>query len=240
MKTPTFRFDEIKHKYYLDDELLPGVTTILGTLAKPALIQWAANCAVDFIQVCVDEKLELTPELLKDARTAHAKKRDKAADAGTDVHALCEEYIKSCIAQGGEAGKAGAGDNEQVRKFVKWAQDNKVVFGESEKKVYSPIEKYAGTVDFTATVNGKRLVGDIKTTSGIYDLSPLLQCAAYQFCLEEMGETGYEGSVIIRLGKDGSFEEFYRYDSGGEDKQTFLSLLKVYRALTKFKNQNKK
>lgn len=240
MKTPTFRFDEEKHKYYLDDELLPGVTTILGTLAKPALIQWAANCAVDFIQVCVDEKLELTPELLKDARTAHAKKRDKAADAGTDVHALIETYIKSCIENGGVAQAHLVNELPQVSKFVDWAMANKVIFHESEKQLYSPTHKFAGTADFTATIDGKLFVGDLKTTSGIYDLSPFLQCAAYQIMLREIEVKDYVGSVIIRLGKDGAFEEFYRLDEGGEDKQTFLSLLEVYRALNRFKNQNKK
>jgi|SRR5665213_73109 len=240
----TFHFDEKKHKYYLDDELLPGVTTILGTLAKPALIQWAANEAVKYVIEKWGENGLTKDELfavLDEAKTAHARKRDKAADSGTDTHAQIEIIIKDVIERNdGKIVEGLKNDSPQVQKFIDWAVTNKVVFHESEKKVYSPSEKYAGTVDFTATVGGKRLVGDIKTTSGIYDLSPFLQCAAYQFCLEEMGETGYEGSVIIRLGKDGSFEEFYRYDSGGEDKQTFLSLLKVYRALTKFKNQNNK
>lgn len=241
-----FNFDPAKHCYTLDGELLPGVTTVLGTLAKPALIQWAANMAVESlwgyaVDKNKDGKIDLKEleEGLELAKKAHVKKKDKASEQGTDVHALCEQYVKACIARGGNAGAAGAGDassNEQLMKFVTWAQDNKLVFHESEKRLYSPLHKFAGTVDFTCTMNDKRLVGDIKTTSGIYDLSPFLQVAAYRICLEEMGEPQYDGGVIIRLGKDGSFEEAYRYDAG-DDMDTFLALLKVYKAMTKYKNQ---
>lgn len=245
-----FRFDEKAHKYYLDDELLPGVTTILGTLNKPALVQWAANEAVKYVENAPIFKLPLQGDewrvkpdelkaVLEEARTAHAKKRDKAADQGTDVHAQIETYIKSCIETNKGVALAHSTDEApQASKFVDWAMTNGAVFHESEKKLYSPLHKFAGTTDFTATVNGKRLVGDIKTTSGIYDLSPFLQCAAYRIMLEEMGEPNYDGSVIIRLGKDGAFEEYYRYDETGEDKQTFLSLLDVYKAMARFKNTN--
>ena len=45
-----FYFDEEKHRYYLDGKQMTGVTTILGVLAKPALIQWAANMAIDSVR----------------------------------------------------------------------------------------------------------------------------------------------------------------------------------------------
>lgn len=239
--TTQFKFDPVKHSYTLDGELLPGVTTVLGTLSKPALIQWAANMACDYIKENssgggVMDYL-VTEATLKEARTAHAKKRDKAADQGTDVHAEIEGIIKTALGSGGKIVDTPVVNN-QAKLFIDWAKTNDVTFYESEKKLYSPTHKFAGTVDFTCSMNGKRLVGDIKTTSGIYDLSPFLQVAAYRICLEEMGEPAYDGGVIIRLGKDGSFEEFYRYDAG-DDMDTFLALLKVYKSMAKFKNQNK-
>jgi hypothetical protein len=234
----TFTYNDEKHEYRLDDELLPGVTTILGTLSKPALIQWAANMACDYINSVMIEGKPITLDVIKEARTAHAKKRDKAAGQGTDVHAEIEKYIKSCIADGVTHAHS-VNEAHQVSRFVDWAMTNAVVFHDSERVLHSVEHKFAGTCDFTATVGGRKLVGDIKTTSGIYDLSPFLQCAAYQIMLREAGETGYVGSVIIRLGKDGTFEEFYRNDDLGEDMETFLSLLKVYKQLTKFKNQQK-
>lgn len=232
-----FTFDEKTHKYYLDDELLPGVTTILGTLNKPALVQWAANEAIKYIEAkgekLDEETYKVTGEVLEAARTAHAKRRDKAASQGTDVHAEIETIIKAYIkGETPEVQEVSA----QAKKFVLWAAENKVAFHESEKKLYSEKHRFAGTVDFTATIGGKKMVGDIKTTSGIYDLSPFLQCAAYRVMLEEMGETGYKGSIIIRLGKDGSFEEAYRADESGEDMETFLNLLAVYKAMARYKN----
>jgi hypothetical protein len=239
-----FHFEEGTHKYYLGDELLPGVTTILGTLAKPALIQWASNentkCLEENGVKMENGHLVISPELLEQARTAHAKKRDKAADQGTNVHAQIETYINKCIAENEGLALPVLIIEGQLGKFITWATTNKVVFHESERKLYSVDHRFAGTVDFTATINGKRVVGDIKTTSGIYDLSPFLQCAAYRIMLEEMGEEGYVGSIIIRLGKDGSFEEYYRADELGTDMKTFLSLLEVYKALATFKNSNKK
>ncbi len=251
MKSSNFTFDAKQHCYTLDGELLPGVTTVLSTLAKPALIQWAANMACDYVSEnrerfgdsgypdtgasFSDGNLD---EVLKEAKTAYAKKRDKASEQGTDIHSEIEGVIKKWIEQnsGWPTDMATNLYTDQTQKFITWASDNNVQFHESEKRLYSPTHKFAGTVDFTCTMDGKRLVGDIKTTSGIYDLSPFLQVAAYRICLEEMGEAPYQGGVIIRLGKDGSFDEHYRYDAG-DDMDTFLALLKVYKALAKYKNQ---
>ncbi len=241
-----FVFDPIKHSYTLDGELLPGVTTVLNTLSKPALIGWAAKMVTEYIRDnCAwtqdglkGREYTVSESELEKAKTAHAKKRDKAADQGTDIHSLCEEYIKACIARGGSAGSAGAGDkasNEQLMKFVVWAQDNKVIFHESEKKLYSPTHKFAGTCDFVCSIEGKKYVGDIKTSNGFYGMEGVLQCAGYRIMLEELGENDYIGSVLIRLGKDGSFEELYREDPMGEDRTTFLSLLRVYKETNKFK-----
>jgi hypothetical protein len=44
-----FVFDEKKHLYFYDGKPMTGCTTILGVLAKPALIPWAAKMAVEYI-----------------------------------------------------------------------------------------------------------------------------------------------------------------------------------------------
>lgn len=248
-----FVFDEKKHQYTLDGELLPGVTTILGTLAKPALIAWASKMCAEYVKehgnkVYLNDGFlhyEVTEEQLDKAKNAHAQKRDKAADAGTDIHSRVEEYIKLMITdQAGNAIAMNGYDNPQLEKFVNWAVENKVVFHESEKKLYSPTHKFAGTADFTATIDGKLFVGDLKTSNGFYGMEAVLQCAGYRICLEEMGDETYSGAVIIRIGKDNSFEEMYREDPDGEDKKTFLALLHVYKETNRFKkwlgdNRNK-
>lgn len=240
---PKFRFEESSHRYYLGDESLPGVTTVLGTLAKPALIQWAANEAVKhFKELMLAQTIngEVLTEadyhvIGEEARTAHTKKRDKAASQGTDVHAVIEAIIKIAIGAGGKVIQSLTSDVPQVQKFIDWAVANDVTFHESEKKLYSAKHKFAGTCDFVCTIDGKKMIGDIKTSNGFYGMEGVLQCSAYRLMIEEMGDSGYVGSVLIRLGKDNSFEELYRYDETGEDKETFLALLKVYKETNKFK-----
>ena len=48
MEKKEFRFDEKKHRYYLDGKSMTGCTTVLGVIAKPALIQWAADHAAAY------------------------------------------------------------------------------------------------------------------------------------------------------------------------------------------------
>ena len=98
VEIPVFRFDPIKHRYYLGEKQLTGVTTILGVLAKPALIQWAANEAVEYITEKAlyfesTNDWKVSGDILVEARTAHVRKRDKSADIGTVAHSWISDYI---------------------------------------------------------------------------------------------------------------------------------------------------
>ena len=87
------QFDEKLHLYTLDDKPITGVTTILKTIAKPALLPWAAGCASSYIEEEVRkiaskyDDLEYMKVLakeweriLKEAKSAYRKKADKAAN----------------------------------------------------------------------------------------------------------------------------------------------------------------
>src|ERR1700687_5883043 len=81
------RFNSEKHKYFVKDKPVPSVTTILGVIAKPALINWAANQAVEFMQMNIKpgqslDEIELS-NLFKDAKKAHFKKKTDAGQLGT-------------------------------------------------------------------------------------------------------------------------------------------------------------
>ncbi len=101
---------------------------------------------------------------------------------------------------------------------------------ESEKRIYSRANWYAGTTDLVFIKDGKKYVGDIKTSSGIYGREYFFQMAGYQIALEELGEKDFHASTIIRCGKDGSFEIKDSFDLEA-DKEGFLAALKLYRAL---------
>lgn len=231
---PTFKFDQAKHIYTLDGKPLHGVTTVLSIVAKPALIQWSANEAVTYIKNSLDEEGVFLPDVdwktvLKEAKTAHRRKKEDAGQKGTNVHAEIEQYIKLMIAdQGGVAHKMNEEKSEQVQKFIDWAVDKKVKFLSSEQQMFSATHWLAGTADFTCILDGKKYIGDLKTSSGIY-YEYWMQTAAYRMMLEEMGEKDYHGSIIVRCGKDGSFEVKEHFDFE-TDKDAFLGALTLFKA----------
>lgn len=253
-----FKFDPIKHIYTLDGKRLYGITNVLNVIAKPALITWAADEAVKILgwfNAKYDDgsgmgkltKLfatvkKLTPEgyyaLLTEGRNAHRKKKEKAGEAGTDVHAEIEKYIKLMISdQGGQAQAMNGYENEQVKHFVTWAVKNQIKFLASESQLFSKSMWIGGTTDMVFVKDGQKFVGDIKTASGIYPEN-FYQMAGYRLMLEEMGEKDFVGSAVIRLGKDNQFNEDedvkYRFDYE-TDKQAFLGALAIFKANETYK-----
>lgn len=227
-----FTFDEKAHVYTLDGKPLSGVTTVLGVIAKPALIQWAADMACEYIRgIFADPENEVDmDEVLKEARLAHRKKKEKAGAQGTDTHALIEEVVKQAIAKDGYITVA-SGDNPAVASFVNWAITNNIKFIESEKRMYSRDWWLAGTCDLVFEQDGKRYVGDIKTMKKIWDRVPYLQMAAYMKMLKETDTNEYHGTCIINISKEtNQVETAYSYDFEGDIK-AFEATLTLYRAL---------
>ncbi len=240
------------HNYYADSEgtkKYTGITTILGVLAKPALIQWAANEAVKYILAAdlEDVGADGTPEFSRsalesaceEARTAHTKKKDKAAEHGTDAHALVEKWILMCIELAD--GKPMIGSyHDTIAPFAKWAFENVDHFLFAERRMSDGKLFVAGTADFACvTKDGKKLMGDFKTSSGIYGIDYWLQVAAYRVLAESEGDEPYDGSVIVRLGKKGpaDFEVQYRFDYE-TDREAFLAALTLYRAQGTYKTKH--
>lgn len=237
-------FNAKNHRYELDGKPVTGVTTILGVLAKPALIQWAADMTAKWIRENCTACDELSGDSgerhytchesdLQEAVKAHIKKKEAAGERGTDVHALIEEYIKLCIEHGGNALTAHRND-PMVQKFIDWAMLNNIRFLASEKQVYSRELWFAGTADFTFEKDGKRYVGDLKTMRKMWDRVPFFQTAGYMIALEEMGEEKYDGSCIININKETTeLTEHWTYDHEN-DKQAFRACLTLYRQLSNF------
>lgn len=240
------------HRYFADAEgkkKYTGITTILGTLAKPMLIPWAARMASEYVASVWEAGRAYTAEeiatIVETAKGKHKKDKEKAGEHGTSQHALCEEYIKLCIQAKsligiGDAMLAGLWTNNDksarmslIAPFIMWAVENVKEFLFAERPVHSKSLFLAGTIDFGAVMkDGKRRIGDLKTGSGIY-YEAILQCEAYQLLAEEEGDTKYDGSVIVRLGKDGTFQTQER-ERGEIDEDAFFGLLKAYRGSQTF------
>jgi len=238
--TKRFDFDPKKHVYTLDGKPLHGVTTVLGVISKPALIQWAANEAVKHIADTLAADIqagfdrEYFDSVLSDARYAHRKKKEEAADAGTDVHALVEDYVNECSAQSGNAFVSTHTSTKYaaILPFLAWATSNNIRFLSTEKRMYSERMWVAGTCDLIFEKDGKTYVGDIKTYKKLWDRTPFLQCAAYSLMAEETEGTRFDGYCILRM-KDGEFEEKWSFDVEG-DREGFLAALKLYKTLQNY------
>jgi hypothetical protein len=238
-----YKFNKEKHIHTFNDKPLMGVTTILSVISKPALIQWSANmCIEHIVNNCKKELLAVpdgeipdeiayfivTPEILEEAKFAHRKKKEKAGDWGTNVHLAIENWIK----KNDELPKLDEKGFEVFSKFKKWAEDNKVEFLESEKNVWSEKLWIGGIVDLVFKMNGKKYIGDIKTSSGIYN-EAFFQMGAYNLCLEEMGEhKDVDGYLVINLKKDGTIDMMIAEDME-INKKAFVSARDLWEIINK-------
>lgn len=234
MEKTGYSFKEKGHVHLFDGKRMTGVTTVLGVIAKPALINWAANMAVDYINERLGrvESGDFTNEknlvwttskrILEEARKAHTKRKEAAGDIGKLVHTAVEEFIKN-----GKEPELDEQGMKMFENFRKWSIDNKVKFIESEKHVYSESLFLGGILDMVVNIGGQNWICDVKT-GGVYP-EAFAQMAAYQMMLDEMSyDLKITGSIILGLLKDGSFIE-KRSISNDDAKKMFLAALDIYR-----------
>ena len=232
----TYLFNKEAHIHTLDGTPLHGVTTVLQVISKPALIQWAANMAVDYIAATefrtkdtAEELWERLQGIFKEARTAHRKKKEKAGDWGSELHEAIENWIKTKAEPSFEGTQKVAFEN-----FKNWCQEHNVVFLESEKHVWSESMWVGGICDLVFTMDGKKYIGDIKTSSRIYN-EHFFQMAAYDLCLTDMGEhQDVAGYIVINLKKDGEID-LMRADNMKLNREAFLAALTLHKIINSLK-----
>jgi len=178
------------HTIYKDaaGKRLPGVTTILSVLAKPALVAWANRLGLDGID--------------------SSKYTDESARIGTLAHYLVQCHLthtEPALTMYGqwEIDKA---ENALIS-FYEWEKSHTIEPIETELPLVSEQYKYGGTVDCYGMVDGTLTLLDFKTGKAIYD-EMLIQLAAYRQLLTENGFP-VDRARIIRIGRreDEGFEE---------------------------------
>ena len=188
------------HSYRVDGAKIPGVTTILNAaMPKPALVNWAGNVTAEY---AVDNWNDLAPlppsKRLAELKGARFADRDRAANRGTEVHALGEKYVRG---EQIDIPEELDGHVRGYEKFIaEWQPDPVLV----ESVVVNRSTWYCGTVDLVADlVDGHRWLLDLKTSrSGIYPESAL------QLCAYEHAET------YCTVGDDGQLVEQPMADLG--------------------------
>lgn len=205
------------HSYWVNGRRVPGCTTCLSIISKPALMYWSVNQAIDYLKnnwspgQAYDE-LEIEAHL-EAARTAHIKVKDKAATKGSLVHEWIHRYIiyKIDAADGRTASAKpelpkNAELAQRCTQLLEWLDSKNFIPTDTEYKIFSRKHWIAGTVDIKGTMNNKPVIVDIKNSSGIWP-EYKLQVACYASVDFEMNNVDIPSVVIIRISDDLEIEE---------------------------------
>lgn len=209
--------DGSKHKYV-------GVTTVLNEVAKPFLLNWAAEQAAKAV---FDD-----PDIsLGDAKKAHTKVRDAAGSKGTTVHSFAEAW-----ANGSPMDPATA--PTEVRPYIAALYDffssiePEILY--SEVIVVSDTYEYAGTADSVLRDrDGHILLTDYKTSKNVYEWENGLQLTAYRnadFIIDPATRQALplpriDQGQIVHLKPNGTWS-LHHFDVPFEN---FLAYLHIYR-----------
>lgn len=236
------RNDTYKGRFYeIDGRQYPSVTTILGVIGKPALVNWAAKVERELVsEVSADLYTDAagTPAMSRTAwlttlqarlgkEKAHKKELAKAAEIGSQVHALVEWTLKGELCH--KVGPSPMISDKAQWAFMAWEDwrkrvDLKPIF--VEQTVWSTEWGYAGTLDLLAEVEGKLTVLDWKTGKAVY-AEDHLQNAAYRHAIREMGHGDPVQGIVVRLPKVETDPEFEAVTVTREEGYLFGQFLRA-------------
>lgn len=189
-----------KHVYRWVEKglFIPGVTTILGILDKPALLPWAAKMAGEYVKANLPDGAtrEQINSVSESAKTEYNKIKEAAGDIGTQVHAVAEALFQGQPIEMPTNPLAING----IRALQEWLAANDVKPIDCEKIVFSKSAFFAGTMDLLCALNGKLTQVDIKSGSGIYN-EHYFQTGAYNFAWEEEHDEEIEQIAIVNTNK---------------------------------------
>lgn len=168
-------------RYRVNGSPVPGVTTVLGVIAKPALINWAWEQGM----------------LGNDFR----KVRDTSAEIGTLAHSLIADELRGVTET-----PMDTFTTEQVvfaehclTAWRSWREGKVLHPALIEEQMVSERYRYGGTIDIYGRLGRANELIDLKTGGGIYD-EYLAQLAAYRQLLIENGHT-VKRARILRIGR---------------------------------------
>ena len=195
---------------------VPSVTTILGVIAKPALIPWANKLGLDGI---------VYEDYMKES-----------AKMGTLAHEIIQEDLGGIAFQwdrGAYTPDQVSQASNSVVNFQQWASSNKLDIEHIELAVINEAYQYGGRVDLIAKLGEERWLIDFKTgKSGIFKEHEA-QVAAYYKALVANGYR-IDGVRILRIARvdEGGFQDHVMSQAKLNTAWgIFESALMLYRAM---------
>lgn len=171
--------DEFGHSYEINGESVAGVTTILslGVPADQGLIAFWKNMSADE-----------QADILTDAQ-----------ERGSNVHQAIEQLLlgNKVASEGFKRPREKAA----LTAFIDWYQKVQPTDVRPEMVVayMDDDKKYAGTVDFIGTINGKRVLIDFKTSAAPSKKNSL-QVQAYKEAVEQSLDEKIDACYVLYLG----------------------------------------
>lgn len=229
-----------RRQYHVNGKRVGGVTTILGELDKGEYLKnW----------FCEQGGIEMRDRIVATLRKSTCAAADmadsiagfapnkkaartvsgKAADIGTIAHWFCECHVR--------------GDQFDVNKFPRdlrepaicafdkfrefWDSGGWQLVDAEVELVHDPL-RYGGTLDLIAQDRQMKLwLLDLKTSKAIYDEYPW-QLAAYEQLWQYNKGHGFDGRMIVRIGKTDAEIELKQYDALDAELAVFNAALAVY------------
>lgn len=201
-----------------DGTRVPGVTTILNELAKPALIHWSWSLGIKGIDYRVH--------------------RDDLADIGTLAHEMIMCHLKKKKYDTSEYSKRQIDKSENCfLKYLEWESRHEIKPILIEEPLVSEKLKCGGKPDFFGKIDGTLTLLDFKTGKRIYD-EALYQMAGYNLLVIENGHPPPQQFMALNIGRDETekFEEVKRKELQWEQK-IFLAILQIYKAKREIKKR---
>lgn len=164
------------HGYQLDGRKVPGVTTVIGVMDKPALVNWAAEQSAGY---AVEHWARLSEmpimERAKEISGARFATNKRATVRGHRIHELGEQLL---LTGESDAPDEFRGPVEAYARFLNTWMIEPIT---TEAPVGHTEYQYAGTLDVIAKspLLGTILL-DIKTGKGVWP-EVALQLAAYRY-----------------------------------------------------------
>lgn len=190
-----------------DGKRLPGVTTIVSLLDKPQLKAWANRLGL--------QGIDLNSYM------------DDLASVGTLAHEMIQAHFTGDKVDFNEYSKNDITRAENALiSFYNWIDTMPIKPILNEAQLTN--DDFGGTVDMLAEIDGRNVLIDFKTGSGIYEEMGY-QLAGYKILLEHNGHR-VDQAMIVRVGRDEeegfevkNFPDLTKYES------VFKHLLAIYK-----------
>lgn len=199
---------------------IPGVTTVIGKFKEAGgLIHWAWDLGIQGID--------------------YRKVRDDAASSGTIAHSMVEADIR-----GLPQPEINGNDPETWRKalsayaaYAEWRTQTQLKPEQTEVSMICECHQVGGTLD-TIMVQGKRSLGDWKTSNSIYP-EYLIQLAAYRHLWEVNNpDKPIDGGFhLLRFSKAGGDFAHHFWPNLDEAWTAFVHMRSLYDLMAKLKER---